>query len=144
MIDDAAVQAALEGPLIAAAGELPAVYRKSQTITEDPDGRTQHLRLLLIRTSEKKVSTALTIAAGMLQVEVWCPRSASVGIGAVDPGLILAGTVKNLYLPLDRHLSELVRVEAVEILTTMDSDDRLWTITPVQVDFRVEMIDGST
>ncbi|MFP5515466.1 MAG: hypothetical protein ACLGJC_20570 [Alphaproteobacteria bacterium] len=147
MIDVAAVGRALRAPL--AHGPIPADRIGSRGKPfHPPKGDVVHARVSITWEKNAKVGPALWEGAGMLQILVQAPLGN-------DEELLLAeaGKVAALYGPhLDGpSLDYGVRVVQVAVLGTVSLDGRgaetsataaQWIAAPVQVDFRVERIEG--
>ncbi|WP_376957735.1 hypothetical protein ABNQ39_11440 [Azospirillum sp. A26] len=147
MIDVAAVSRALRAPL--AGGPIPAdrIGLRGQPFTP-PKGDTVHARVSITWERQGKTGPALWEGAGMLQILVQAP------LGVEEEALLVeVAKVAALYGPhVDgAALDYGVRVVQVAVLGTVSLDGRgadtaasaaQWIAIPVQVDFRVERIEG--
>ena len=140
MIDDPAVRAALEGVL--ADGQIPSehIARLGDYTFAPPDG--PHLRTALVWQRKAKTGAVLTEGEGIWQVLVYAPEGTPAA--AVEG---LAYGIGALYEPyVDGAELGGLRITDVQTTTTVSGQDgtaaggRRWVITPLQVDFRLELI----
>lgn len=146
IIDIVAVEAAIEAVVrqaLAGQPHLPQVLvRVGESLPAGPGDA--HLRLSVIWERPRKTGAVLHEAAGMAQILVVVPHGAGPA-----PSQSHAGTLGDGFEPFvdGAPLAGFIRITAVAVLTTRTLDERpaggrLWCATPLQVDFRLEMLAG--
>lgn len=137
MIDETAIRTALEAVLGDAFNGHP-VSRVGEAFnpTNGP-----FLRTLLVRTSNRKVNNAYSMAAGMFEVYCLVPR----GDGLTKAEEIAAAAIAE-FMPHDRLLDSLVRVVEAGIVSDNFTPDHMFSESHLaacaQIDWQVDQIGG--